>query len=96
MVMPKTKLGKWSVGLLVAFILLIVMFSMLGIDGEKGGVDFANLLTLSCALAGLVVGLMAIIKQRERAVLVFIAVVIDFLVVTGFIGAELFFPLLNN
>ena len=97
--MPKTKLGKWSVGLLGTIIVLLALFAVLVGTGQRGGDNFFSnlwltipmLLAGSCALAGMVVGLMAIIKKRERGWLVFVAVVIGAFV-TLFIAAELLFP----
>lgn len=97
--MPRTKLGKWSVGLLGAFIFFIVLLNVLIATGQRGGDTFFSntALTIPLLLAGaggiggFVVGLMAIIKQRERGWLVYIAVVIGAFV-TMFAGGELFFP----
>ncbi len=97
--MPSTKIGKWSVSLISAFFVLILIFYGFIIAGQRGGDGFFDNLYLAipavlagvCGIASFVVGLMAIIKQRERSALVYLAVVIGALV-TLFIAAEILFP----
>jgi len=97
--MPHTKMGKWSVGLIGAFIVLMLIFYGFIIAGQRGGQYFFDNLYLTipfvlagaCGVASFTVGLMAIIKQRERSALTYVAVVIGALV-TLWIAAELIFP----
>jgi len=97
--MPKTKIGKLSVGLIGAFIILLILFYILVATGQRGGETFFSnqalavpiLLAGLCGIVAFVTGLIAIIKQRERAVLVYLAVVIGALV-TLWTAAEIMFP----
>jgi len=97
--MPKTKLGKWSAGLFGAFVLVMILFYLLIGGGQTGGDTFFSnwvlaisiLLAAACGVGGFIVGLVAIIKKRERNWLVFIAVGIGAFV-TFFFAAELLFP----
>lgn len=97
--MPKTKIGKLSAGLIGAFVVFLVLFYILVASGQRGGETFFSNLVLTipillagvCGIVGFVTGLMAIIKQRERNALVFIAVVIGALVIL-WIAAEFIFP----
>lgn len=77
--MPKTILGKWSVGLMVAFILLFVLLQVLVASGQEGGETFFDNLPLSIpvilmaasGIAAFLVGLVSVVKNKERALTVF-------------------------
>lgn len=93
--MPKMRLGKWSVGLIVVFLLLLGLFRLLIASGQKGGGTLPdNLLLAILFLAGIsgigafVTGLISILKSKERAVLVFLATIIG-LFVPWFIVGEM-------
>ena len=88
---PKTRLGKWSVELntffLMVIIISIILVNMLGLlsyddhwwDVTVPIIFFAN-------IAAFILGIIAIIKNKERSVLVYISVTIGLL-------AILFIPL---
>ncbi len=97
--MPKTKLGKWSTGLAGVFIVMMLIFYGIVALGQTGGETFFDNIALAIpitlagisAIAGLITGLIAVIKQRERSVLVCVAILIGALV-TLFAGGEILFP----
>ena len=97
--MPKTKAGKWAVSMAGAFIVLLLVFYGIVISGQRGGETYFSNLALAipitlagvCAVAGLVVGLIAVIRKRERSGLVYVAIVIGALV-TLWTAAEIIFP----
>jgi len=97
--MPHTKMGKWSVSLISAFILFLLIFYVLVATGQRGGDTFFSNLTLTipillagaCGIAAFITGLIAIIKYRERSALTYAAVVIGALV-TLWTAAEIIFP----
>ena len=101
--MPKTTLGKWSVALIVAFIVVIVAhqvaFQLLVASGWRGGETFFSTLvaTVPVILAGIsgvsafVTGLIGIIKSRERSVTVYLAALIGLFVQLFWLG-EIIFP----
>lgn len=104
--MPKTSFGKWSLGLLIAMPLLIfigtTLASSLYQSVPAGGTILADiagrpalaLTALAGMLAGVlafIAGLIAIIRQKERAILVYIATGIGALF-TFFLVAEFLFP----
>ncbi len=97
--MPKTTLGKWSVALIVAFIVLLLLFQFLVALGQRGGETFfsALILTVPILIAGIsgvsafITGLIGVIRSRERSVIVYLAVAIGLLVLLWGL-AEIIFP----
>lgn len=97
--MPKTKIGKWSVGLLIAFIVFLVIGNIIVASGQEGGdtifdnlyISIPMILAALCAIAALITGLVSIIKNKERSVLVIIATLIG-LIITWFVFGELLIP----
>jgi UDP-N-acetylmuramyl pentapeptide phosphotransferase/UDP-N-acetylglucosamine-1-phosphate transferase len=78
---PKTTMGKWSTGLIIAFFLFVAVCLILGALGQGGGDTFFSNLTLGIpgllagvsAVSAFLTGIISIIKSRERSVLVFLA-----------------------
>ena len=97
--MPKTLLGKWSVLFIILFLLLFVVFQILVLSGQRGGDTFFSNMTLtipalSMAISGIAsfsTGVISIVKDREKSLLVFIATVIGLLVLL-FCTGEILFP----
>jgi hypothetical protein len=80
-VLPKTSLGRWSVGLAIAFILFFYLMGVL--TGWTFGPGFNPVLAvvLKIILAGmpgavLVTGLISMIKRKERSVFVLVSMAI--------------------
>ena len=104
--MPKTNLGKWSVGLiLVMFVLLFIGSSLTDSLYESvpaGDTLFADIigrpaLALSmlvgfgAGISALVTGLISILKKKERALLVYVSTLVG-AALTLFLIAEFLFP----
>ena len=97
--LPKTTFGKWSVALIIVFIVLIALVQLLIALGQRGGETFfsALILTVPILIAGIsgvfafVTGLIGIIKSRERSILVYLAVAIGLPVLLWGL-AEIMFP----
>ena len=104
--MPKTKLGLWSLILVIVMpILLLVGTSLSGslYEGVPSGNDLLQditarpLLALSilagfaCGAAAAVTGLIALLKEKDRAVLVYITTFIG-VVTTILILGQMIFP----
>lgn len=104
--MPKTTLGKWSIGLIVAMPLLFLLgWLFMGIfyESVSGGDTILEdiskrpalaLTMLSGMVSGVstfIVGLIAIIRNKERSLLVYIATVVGALFIL-FLMAEIAFP----
>lgn len=77
---PRTRPGWWASGLAAASVLLVPSWRLMGPAGAAPG--------LSCALAGGVVALWAIVRSKERAVIVF-ASLVPFLFAVVLVLAEL-------
>jgi len=104
--MPKTNLGKWSVGLILAmFVLFAIGFSLADSLYESipaGGTILADiksrpalaismLVGFGAGISALVTGLFSIIKHKERAALVFVATLVG-AVLTVFLIAQFMGP----
>ena len=104
--MPKSNLGKWSVGLIVAmFILFFVGISMTDTLYESvsaGGTILKDIVSrpvlaismlagMASGISALVTGLVAIIKRKERAILVYVSTLVG-AALTLYLIAEILFP----
>ena len=104
--MPKTNLGKWSIGLILAmFILFAIGLSLPNILYESAPSsntlldDFVNrpLLALSmlagvgAGISALITGLVAVLQRKERAILVFGSTLVG-AAVTFFVITLFLFP----
>lgn len=78
-ILPTTHLGWWAVGLTAAFFLLVFAATVVPRGAALGFVS---------GLAGGVVALMAIVRERERAVIVF-AALMPLAIAVAFVLAEL-------
>ena len=106
-ILPKTCLGKWSVGLVAAFILISVVNGLIPSPQPSPGAPVlppsmavvaigisrmvALIIGLASGVAALVTGLISIIKSRERSILVFLAVLVGLFVLIFCLG-EVIFP----
>ena len=99
-ILPKTCVGKWSVGLIAAAVLLVLFFfAMTGWFNQRGGAGFFDnllltvpmLLAFGCGVAAFVTGMISFFRPRERALLVFLSTLIG-LFVLWYGVAEVAFP----
>jgi cytochrome bd-type quinol oxidase subunit 2 len=96
---PRTTLGNWSVRLIVISILFFLVLAAFIASGQRGGDTFFSNLSLALpmliaailAVCAFFTGILSIIKNRERAVFVFISTVIGSFVLF-FMLAEILFP----
>ena len=92
---PKTRLGKWSIWLIIVFILSFIVFQLLVASGQRGGATFFSnpILSVPILIAGIAgvsgffAGIIGVLRSKERSVLVFIATVIGFLILV-FVSME--------
>lgn len=86
--MPKTILGKWSIGLIIAFFLFLVTGMLVVATGQTGGNTIFDNLLISipmlsagiCAIASFITGIISIFWKKERNIFIFISTIIGFLV----------------
>jgi uncharacterized protein YacL len=87
-VLPKTTLGKWSLGLAIAFILSLLLAQVLyGHNPDSNQVPDVVLAITFVGIGGaaFIIGLISVIKHKERSILTFVAMAITFW--WGVIGA---------
>ncbi len=96
---PKSKLGKISLILIIAFIAGFIIMQILIALGMRGGETFFSniplaLTGITTALLGIgsfVTGLISIITKKERSILTFVSTLIGFLVLF-FVAGEFISP----
>jgi hypothetical protein len=83
---PKTKLGKWSVGLNIFFlvvitasIILVKFFGILNFNDTWW--DITVPVSFSASIIALVTGIIAIGKKEERSILVYLSIIVSMLVI---------------
>ena len=102
--MPKTRLGKWSIGLIAAFFLLFILVQIIAAAGRSQGAfdsDSVNIYKIlipvtiiPAGISGVVAfftGIIAIWKYKERSILVYVATLIGLLVL-WFVLGEILVP----
>ncbi len=81
--MPKTRIGKWSVGLLLLFGLFVLIIIIMGRTGHHPG-DPVFVIPGICAgalgIATFVTALIGLFKQKDRTFLVIFCAIIGFFV----------------
>jgi hypothetical protein len=81
--LPKTSLGRWSVGLTTALILFFfLLVGLTGFDPFDPGFNPVLAVVLKIILAGMpgaafVTGLISLIKRKERSVFVLVSMALD-------------------
>jgi len=78
-VLPKTLLGRWSVGLVIGSLLFFGLGEAIVGPGPDFNMALANILDgvdAGIALGAFVTGLIGIIKRKERSILVSVAMAI--------------------
>jgi len=81
-ILPKTSLGRWSVGLTIAFILFYILaevlygFEVLGPELNPALGNALTIVATGISGAAFVTGLVSMIKRKERSVFVFVTTAI--------------------
>ena len=83
-VLPKTTLGKWALGLSIAFIILIWW-------KIQGSMPIPVFAIAAIGLAGFTVVIIAIFRNKDKAILNLLPLLVG-LVILLWIAAELLFP----
>ena len=93
--MPKTRSGKWSVWLNVFFMIVIItsiilvnVLSILSYDDHWWDVTVP--LVFSASITAFVVGIIAVRKNKERSILVYLSILLGLLVILFLLLHSLF------
>lgn len=104
--MPKSNLGKWSLGLIIAMPLLLLIGSsftntlyesvpsgetILADIGNRPALAITMLIGFATGISAFIAGLTAIINRKERNILVYAATVLGAAMIL-FLIAEFLFP----
>jgi hypothetical protein len=99
-ILPKTSLGRWSVGLAAAFFLLYVLLQTFYASVHRNPAPnpgppspFIPMVVVAEYISGIVsfvTGLISIIKSKERSIFVFLVVAVGFFVFIFLLGEILF------
>ncbi len=81
---PKNNLGKWSVGLSIAFIILLWL-------KMEFSIHLMIFIIAAIGLAGFAFSIVSIIKNKDRALLNFIPVLVGLIIIL-WIAGELIYP----
>ena len=77
--LPKTALGKWSIGLIVGSIAFVLAFLIL----RKPEFGMNLPIMIVCGISGIaafLTGIIGIIKSKDRSVIVFITTIVGFFI----------------
>jgi hypothetical protein len=104
-ILPKTTPGKWSLGLIIAMPLLFITGSMFfntvyqSVPSGKTlfedivlrpGLALSMLAAMGCGISAFITGILAIIRKKERALLVYVSCGIGALVIVVLATVMLF------
>ncbi|HOT60252.1 MAG: hypothetical protein KA807_18665 [Prolixibacteraceae bacterium] len=88
-ILPKTKLGKYAVVLIIVAIILVASINVLSMNSDKpadstgffGNLPLAVMAlgAFSCAIISTITGFVAVYKNKERSALVYLCVLIGIL-----------------
>jgi hypothetical protein len=92
--LPRTALGKWSTWLVAGLIVFYVIAALVVASGQRGGETFFDTPAISipmalaglCGVASFFTGIIGIIWNKERALLVFLTTLIGLFVLVFIIG----------
>jgi len=82
--LPRTRAGKWALGLSVAFIVLITVKII-------AFLPLPTFVVAALGLVGFIMGIVAILKNKDRAILTFMAILVG-LVIMLWTVLEFIFP----
>ncbi len=89
---PVTRLGWWSVGLMITFVVLFIinstvfMPSIVEVPWRQVILPFYGIFMMLCGLAAGIVGLIAVIRKHERSWLVWLTILPGLFVLVFVLG----------
>ena len=93
---PHTRLGRWSIALAAAFVVMFLINSFVFMPTSSDApwrhivLPFYGILMLLCGLAAGIIGLVALVRPRERSWLVWLTVMPGAWVLFMLVGEFLF------
>ena len=94
--LPKSRLATWSVGLgiysLLVFIFGYIFAELLKVIISEILITIAGASSVIASIIAFIAGIIAVIKNKERSVLVFLAILIGLVVLAFIFGNILGFP----
>ena len=105
-ILPITMLGKWSVGLIVAMLILFIIGSSLTSSlyesvssgdtiladiAARPALALSMLAGMAAGISAFITGLLAIIRKRDNALLVYVSSLIGAILIL-FLAGEILFP----
>lgn len=96
--LPKTSLGKWSVAMMISCLVLFVIGSVLPWKPGYSGFQIVvhnplqaviTVLMLAVGIAASGTALISIVKNKERSILAFLAMLVGLYTILGFFGSLL-------
>lgn len=94
--LPKSCLGKWSAGLNIFFLLIGIFFyffaELLNVVTSDMLITIFGATAVIASVIAFFIGVITVIKDRERSVLVFLAIFIGFVILIFIFGDILGFP----
>ncbi|NTW72838.1 MAG: hypothetical protein HGA49_11450 [Eubacteriaceae bacterium] len=82
--LPKTRLGYWSAGLSILFIIMIWL-------KMQGLIPLMTFMIAGFGITGFFVGLIAVFMNKDWAILNFLSIIVGLLIIL-WIAAEIIFP----
>lgn len=96
--LPKTRIGKWSIGLFIISLLLNIVASIVSVIQEpvtfynRTVVNMSAITGLVAMVGAFILGIVSITKSKERSLLVYIASILGFMMLIVLIGELIFLP----
>jgi hypothetical protein len=84
-IVPKTPLGKWSVGLAVIFLVFVLLLILVPF-GENLLIIIPFIFAAIFGFAMFIISILGVIFEKERAVLVFLSLISGLIAIGFFIG----------
>ena len=101
-ILPKTSLGRWSVGTAAVLFLVFLLNYLLGpntlnvLEFKSGSIEQVILFIVLCifGIGSLLTGFISVIKSKERSILVFLALLLG--LITLFVISDIAGQIVNS
>ena len=98
-ILPNSKIGKWTVWLILLFFKFLIIFFFFIYIGERGGETFFSnlyltipfLIAVTFGVSALFTGLVSIFKENDHCITIYLSIAIGLFILIFVLG-ELIFP----